>query len=91
MAMADVMSGMPDVWRRVLTEHVPDQWGRCLACRDDHGTSASWPCLTRGVAEEAKRIYEGDFRAPIPPPRPRRDGRPPLYVAPPPRGRHAPR
>lgn len=58
MAMAQVMSGMPDVWRRVLAEHVPDQSGRCQACRDEGGFSASWPCLTRQIAEQAKRIHD---------------------------------
>ena len=58
MAMARVMSGMPDVWRRVLAEHVPDQGGRCQACRDEGGVSASWPCLTRQIAEQAKRIHD---------------------------------
>lgn len=57
-AMAQVMSGMPDVWRRVLAEHVPDQGGRCQACRDEGGFSASWPCLTRRIAEQAKRIHD---------------------------------
>jgi hypothetical protein len=57
-AMAQVMSGMPDVWRRVLAEHVPDQGGRCQACRDEGGFSASWPCLTRQIAEQAKRIHD---------------------------------
>lgn len=58
-AMAQVMSGMPDVWRRLLAEHVPDQHGRCQACRDESGASASWPCLTRQIAEQAKRIHDG--------------------------------
>jgi hypothetical protein len=57
-AMAQVMSGMPDVWRRVLAEHVADQHGRCQACRDEGGFSASWPCLTREIAEQAKRIHD---------------------------------
>lgn len=57
MAMAQVMSGMPDVWRRVLAEHIPDQGGRCQACRDG-GFSAAWPCLTRQIAEQAKRIHD---------------------------------
>ena len=56
--MAHVMSGMPDVWRKVLAEHVPDQSGRCQACRDEGGFSASWPCLTRRIAEQAKRIHD---------------------------------
>lgn len=58
MAMAQVMSGMPDVWQRVLAEHVPDQGGRCQACREEGGNSASWPCLTRRIAEQAKRIHD---------------------------------
>lgn len=68
MAMAQVMSGMPDVWQRVLTEHIPDQDGRCYACRDG-GFSASWPCLTRQIAEQAKRIHD-DPQPEFPPLRP---------------------
>ncbi|MGQ0777455.1 MAG: hypothetical protein ACT4NY_24105 [Pseudonocardiales bacterium] len=68
MAMAQVMSGMPDVWQRVLAEHIPDQGGRCQACREG-GFSASWPCLTRQIAEQAKRIHD-DPQPEFPPLRP---------------------
>lgn len=61
MAMAQVMSSMPDVWRRVLAEHVPDERGRCRACRDEYGVAAGWPCLTREIAEQAKRIHDGEL------------------------------
>ncbi|MGH3978402.1 MAG: hypothetical protein ACRDRZ_05290 [Pseudonocardiaceae bacterium] len=73
MAMAQVMSGMPDVWRRVLDEHVPDERGRCQACRNEQGVSAIWPCVTRGIAEQAKRIHDGEL--PAAPPPPQRGGR----------------
>lgn len=69
MAMAQVMSGMPDVWRKVLAEHVADQRGRCQACRDEGGRSASWPCLTRRIAEQAKRIHDNpELETPALPP-----------------------
>ncbi|MQA14543.1 MAG: hypothetical protein GEV09_10335 [Pseudonocardiaceae bacterium] len=64
MAMAEVMSGMPDVWRRVLAEHRPDDWGRCQACRNEQGVSAEWPCVTHGIAEQARRIHDGELPAP---------------------------
>lgn len=61
MSMALVMSEMPDVYRRVLAEHVPDAGGRCGACRDVSGEQASWPCQTYRVAQEAKWVGEGNL------------------------------
>ena len=59
MSMASILADMPDMWRAVLAAHVPDQYGRCLACRDSSGIAAAWPCVTREVAEEARYLYEG--------------------------------
>ncbi len=59
MGMAAILADLPDMWRSVLNAHVPDPQGRCWACRDANGVAASWPCLTREVAEEAKYLYEG--------------------------------
>lgn len=59
MGMAAILADMPDMWRAALATHVPDQDGRCRACRDASGAAATWPCLTREVAEEAKYLYEG--------------------------------
>ena len=61
MSMALVMSEMPDVYRRVLAEHVPDAGGRCGACRNVSGETASWPCQTYRVAQEAKWVGEGNL------------------------------
>ena len=61
MSMALVMSEMPDVYRRVLAEHVPDAGGRCGACRNVSGETASWPCQTYRVAQEAKWVSEGNL------------------------------
>jgi hypothetical protein len=59
MSMAAILAELPDMWRSALTAHVPDPRGNCWACRDESGVAASWPCLTREVAEEAKYLYEG--------------------------------
>lgn len=61
MSMALVMSEMPDVYRRVLAEHVPDAGGRCSACRNVSGETASWPCQTYRIAQEAKWVGEGNL------------------------------
>src|SRR3954471_6586245 len=58
MSMAVVMSEMPDVWRKVLAEHVPDGRQHCRACFHDGGR-ASWPCQTYRIAQEAKWVAEG--------------------------------
>lgn len=61
MSMALVMSEMPDLVRRVLSEHVPDGAGRCGGCRDTAGRTASWPCQTYRVAQEARWVGEGNL------------------------------
>ena len=61
MSMALVMSQMPDVWRKVLAEHVGDERGRCRACRNANGETAAWPCQTYRVAQEAKWVSEGNL------------------------------
>lgn len=85
MSMAMVMSEMPDVYRRVLAEHVPDGGGRCSACRNVSGETASWPCQTYRVAQEAKWVGEGNLPGtgphgpvnPMAPPEPPRRGQRP--------------
>ncbi|WP_433800623.1 hypothetical protein [Actinomycetospora sp. CA-084318] len=61
MSMALVMSEMPDLVRRVLAEHVPDSAGRCGGCRDTAGRTASWPCQTYRVAQEAEWVGQGNL------------------------------
>lgn len=56
--MAAVLASMPDLCNRTLAEHVPDSMGRCIACRDDFGTQAQWPCLTYTVAKQAREIHD---------------------------------
>ncbi len=60
MSMALVMSQMPDVWRKVLAEHVPDGNQLCRECRNGGG-QASWPCQTYRIAQEAKWVAEGNL------------------------------
>lgn len=57
-SMADVMAGMPEVWRRLLAAYVPDRLGRCTACRNNaSGSGERWPCSLHGIATEAQRLY----------------------------------
>lgn len=56
MALANILSEMPDLLRRTLDEHTPDGQGYCRECRDSSGISASWPCVTRQLAEEAENM-----------------------------------
>ncbi len=56
MALANILSEMPDLLRRTLDEHTPDAQGYCRECRDASGISAAWPCVTRGLAEEAEHM-----------------------------------
>ncbi len=57
MSMAQVMAGMPGVWRRLLNAHVPDRLGRCTACRTASGSGERWPCSLHQIAVEAQRLY----------------------------------
>ena len=59
MAFATVLASMPDLLGRTLNEHVPDERGLCRECRERDGTAAFWPCLMRGLAEEARDIAGG--------------------------------
>lgn len=59
MALASILSEMPDLLRRTLEEHTPDAQGYCRECRDASGISAAWPCVTRELAEEAEHIHGG--------------------------------
>jgi hypothetical protein len=57
-SMADVMAGMPGVWRRLLLAHVPDRLGRCRGCRSDTGSGERWPCSLHRIATEARQLHE---------------------------------
>jgi hypothetical protein len=49
------LAPMIEVWRQLLTDHVPNSRGRCQACTQG-GTgilTARWPCGPRRIAEAA--------------------------------------
>ena len=52
-----ILAGMPELWRRLLVDHVPQPGGkRCRACTVP-GTGypgATWPCRIRDAAEAAR-------------------------------------
>lgn len=56
--MADLMAGMPGVWRRLLAAHVADRLGRCRGCRSDTGAGTRWPCSLNRIATEAQRLHD---------------------------------
>ena len=54
---ADALSPMPELWSRLIAEHIPDPTGRrCQACTTAGTGSpgATWPCRIRDVAEGAR-------------------------------------
>jgi hypothetical protein len=57
--LASVISGMPEVWQRLLEEHVPDNYGRCLACRNASTAGVPWPCTLQVIAADARAICLG--------------------------------
>jgi hypothetical protein len=56
-SMAQVMAGMPSVWRRLLNAHVADRLGRCACCRTASGSGERWPCSLHQIAAEAQRLH----------------------------------
>jgi hypothetical protein len=55
--IADVMAGMPEVWRRLIAAHQPDRLGRCTSCRTVSGSGERWPCSLHRIATDAQRLY----------------------------------
>jgi hypothetical protein len=58
-AAAAELAPMIEVWRQLLTVHVPDPRGRCQACTQG-GTgipAARWPCGPRRIAEAAAQCH----------------------------------
>ena len=54
-AIAVALAQMPQVWRALLAEHVPDAQRRCSACRWQTRAADPWPCALYAVAEAAQR------------------------------------
>lgn len=57
--LASVISGMPEVWQRLLSEHVADSSGRCVACRTQGTSGVHWPCTLHVIAADARAICLG--------------------------------
>ena len=58
-AAAAELAPMTDVWRQLLSDHVPNAHGRCQACTQG-GTgipTARWPCGPRRIAEAAAQCH----------------------------------
>jgi hypothetical protein len=58
-AAAAELAPMTEVWRRLLTDHVPTSRGRCRACTQG-GTgipTVQWPCGPRRIAEAAAQCH----------------------------------
>lgn len=56
--MAGILAGMPELRRRFLDEHAPDQLGRCRECRNGSSPERE-QCLPYRIASEAQRIADG--------------------------------
>jgi hypothetical protein len=53
----DILAGMPELWQRLLVDHVPHPGGkRCRACTvpGTGSPGAPWPCSIRDAAEAAR-------------------------------------
>jgi hypothetical protein len=52
---ATALAPMAEVWQRLLTEHVPDRQGRCVACKWQTRAADRWPCAVYDLAAAAQR------------------------------------
>jgi hypothetical protein len=58
-SLAFALAGMPEVWARLLVEHVPDRYGRCMACASSRNAGTLWPCTLQVTAADARAICLG--------------------------------
>lgn len=65
-AAAIALAPMVEVWQRLLTDHVPDQQGRCMGCQWQTRSADLWPCgvfclasAARRAARQAERAQQG--------------------------------
>jgi hypothetical protein len=58
-SLAFALAGMPEVWARLLVEHVPDRYGRCVACASSRNAGTLWPCTLQVTAADARVICLG--------------------------------
>jgi hypothetical protein len=56
--MAVVLADMPEVWHQLLTDHVADSSGRCLACRNHGKAGVPWPCTLQVIAADARALHQ---------------------------------
>lgn len=54
-ALAAALAPMQEVWQGLLTMHVPDRDGRCMACRWQTRSADQWPCNVYFLAAAAQR------------------------------------
>ncbi|HXV94375.1 MAG TPA: hypothetical protein VD813_13805 [Pseudonocardia sp.] len=57
--IARALSTMPELWARLLADHVPDSGGRCQACTKA-GTGLPgqrWPCTIYALADQARDLH----------------------------------
>jgi hypothetical protein len=59
-SLAWALAGMPEVWQRLLAEHTPDRYGRCVACASSRNAGTLWPCTLQVTATDARAICLGD-------------------------------
>lgn len=58
-AIAVALAGMPQVWRALLAQHVPDAQQRCSVCRWQTRAADPWPCAIYAVAAAAREVARG--------------------------------
>jgi hypothetical protein len=63
--LAAELAPMVDLWRKLLSQHVPDRAGRCRTCTKG-GTglpAVPWPCSLHAAADLARRRHDADLLA----------------------------
>jgi hypothetical protein len=52
---AEVIATWPDVWRRLIDEHVAGPHGNCLGCPVGLHGGTRWPCGLRTIGDLSQR------------------------------------
>ncbi len=53
---AEIVATWPDVWQRLISEHVAGPRGDCQGCPIGLHGGTRWPCGLRTLGEHARRL-----------------------------------
>lgn len=63
---AAAIAGWPQLWSRLLADHVAGPDGRCRACTSSTHIAPRWPCRLAELADAAQAMHRRAAAAPAP-------------------------